>query len=103
MPLYEYECNHCGTFTDFAKMADSTLPANCPECGVTSPRIISAPRLAMVSKFARVAHERNEKSAHQPVMASKGTGKCSHSGPCNHGPVKAAPAKMPQRPWMLGH
>lgn len=103
MPLYEYVCDHCGPFTDFAKMADSAQPADCPECRSAAPRIISAPRLAMVSKSTRAAHERNEKSAHEPVMAKRGAGACSHSGPCNHGPAKAAPVKTPQRPWMLGH
>lgn len=46
MPLYEYECAHCGPFSDFRPMADYALPAICPNCSAEAPRaLISVPAM----------------------------------------------------------
>lgn len=39
---YEYECPNCGKVFERQRRADeSSLPADCPDCGEESPRIIS--------------------------------------------------------------
>ena len=65
MPLYDYRCEECGTFSAFRKMSESVNPVDCEFCGESSPRIITAPNLALVDKATRVAHERNEKFGKQ--------------------------------------
>ena len=42
MPIYEYRCNACGKqFELFQKITDDPL-AECPECGGTVERLVSA-------------------------------------------------------------
>jgi putative FmdB family regulatory protein len=121
MPIYEYECDDCGVFTALRSMSQSSLPANCEFCGCESPRILSVPRLAVLGKSQREAHERNEKSAHEPRVARRSGCGCSGSHTCKSGkdssiskpaqkvnPATGAPAlqmqtKKTARPWMLGH
>lgn len=112
MPLYEYACDSCGVFSALRKMSDSSLPAPCECCGAMSPRIVSVPRLAILDKWQRTAHERNEKSAHDPRAARRsscgctGTHTCKTKPPVN--PDSGKPGlqmqtKKTARPWMVGH
>ena len=121
MPLYEYACEECGVFTALRAMSQSSLPMNCGICGCESPRILSAPRLAVLAKSQRDAHERNEKSAHEPRVARRSSCGCSGAHTCKSSadgtiskpaqkvnPSTGAPAlqmqtKKTARPWMLGH
>ncbi|HYN55449.1 MAG TPA: zinc ribbon domain-containing protein [Methylotenera sp.] len=121
MPIYEYECDSCGVFTALRKMSESSEPAFCDECGCESPRILSVPRLAVLGKTQRDAHERNEKSANEPRVARRSSCGCSGSHTCKSGkdgsiskpaqklnPATGVPAlqmqtKKTARPWMLGH
>ena len=98
MPIYEYQCTRCGVFTRLAKMSESAAPAACPHCDAAAARILSSPRLGLLSATNRVAHERNERSAHEPRRARKSAHRCDAG--CNHKP--RAPTQA-QRPWMLGH
>lgn len=112
MPVYEYECNTCGVFTALRKMSESSEPAFCQECGAESGRILSAPRLAVLGKTQRVAHERNEKSAHEPNVGRRSSCGCTGSHTCNT-TTKINPetgkaalqmqTKRTARPWMLSH
>lgn len=45
MPLYDYHCDRCGNFRDIRPMAESERPQPCPDCGVPSERVVSAPFL----------------------------------------------------------
>jgi putative FmdB family regulatory protein len=119
MPLYDYYCKKCGLFSALRKMADSALSEKCHQCGEESERVISAPYFAYLSKSLRLAHERSEKSAHEPGIISRSACGCSgqrHS--CNSsGTNSGMPAlidktvdkgfrmqtKKTARPWMLGH
>lgn len=120
MPLYEYECETCGVFTALRRTSDSSLPAECEECGCESPRILSVPRLAMMDKGQRSAHERNERSAHEPATGRRSSCGCTGSHSCKPGagnnkavasktdPATGAPGLQMQtrksaRPWMVGH
>lgn len=97
MPMYEYGCPNCGTFEVIANISTSAEPTRCPTCQAEAPRVLSAPRLAVLSATQRRALERSEGSAHEPRRAQKhvcGNG-CSHT--------HAVRQKRGKRPWMLGH
>jgi putative FmdB family regulatory protein len=112
MPVYEYQCEDCGDFSEFRVIAERNDPALCPTCGGPAPRSISAPFLAVMSPLQRMAASRNERSRHEPQV---GSGRpCCATGGCSHTRKKAAkkegekPAlqaskKKYRRPWMLGH
>jgi putative FmdB family regulatory protein len=97
MPIYEYCCPHCGLFDALTPMSEASQPATCFDCGALSPRIISAPRLAVMGNAARRLHERNERGAHEPKHAHKHV--CD--GGCHH--AKPSERRVDKRPWMLGH
>ena len=114
MPLYEYECGECGVFTAFKKLSEYRETALCDECGCVGMRIISMPQLAILSKGQRTAHERNEKSAHEPGVRRRSSCGCTGSHTCKTGNSESSqdkPAstkyqmqtKKTARPWMLGH
>jgi putative FmdB family regulatory protein len=114
MPLYEYHCDACGTFSALRKMADAKLPAVCDHCGGESPRIISAPHFALVGQSQRIAYERNEKSAHEPASMRRSSCGCSKGGhTCKTGDSAKSTSnqsagyqmqtKKTARPWMLSH
>ena len=121
MPLYEYRCDDCGTFSAIRKMSESSLQGICKNCGAASERIISASHFALVGKDQRVAHERNEKSAHEPRVGRRSSCGCAGAHTCKTNangekngavqkvnPATGTPAlqmqtKKTARPWMLGH
>ncbi len=111
MPVYEYECNTCGVFSALRKMSESRLPAFCKACGEESRRILSVPKLAVMDKQQRTAHERNEKSAHVPKQTRRSSCGCTGSHTCNTPKVNEETGKTAfqmqtkktARPWMLGH
>ncbi|BEV08769.1 MULTISPECIES: zinc ribbon domain-containing protein [unclassified Methylophilus] len=112
MPLYEYECDSCGVFTALRKMSESSLPAYCDCCGAESPRILSVPKLAIMDKMQRSAHERNEKSANEPRTARRSSCGCTGSHTCKTKPPVNQDTGKPglqmqtkktARPWMVGH
>jgi putative FmdB family regulatory protein len=41
MPIYEYRCEHCGTFEEMQRMSDPPL-AKCPTCKRKVRRLISS-------------------------------------------------------------
>lgn len=118
MPLYEYQCEKCGVFSAFRNMSESSLAVACESCGNLGERILSAPNFALVGKATQLAHERNERSAHEPKTMRRSSCGCSGSHTCNtrtnSATVKQAANREPgngyqmqtkpsARPWMLGH
>ena len=105
MPLYEYECGSCGSFKEFQSMSRWLDPVDCPDCGELSDRTISAPQISNVNPHTKIAHQRNEKSADQPLVVKKKPHQhgaaCGHS----HGHAHKHPTHShgPSRPWMIGH
>jgi len=108
MPLYSYICESCGEFEDWQSMALSCEPAVCGQCGSLARRGVAAPRLVTMASNTRIAHDRNEKAAHEPPVVRKENHKhdgdshphrhgghgCSHGHSHSHGHG---------RPWMIGH
>jgi putative FmdB family regulatory protein len=112
MPLYDYQCDQCGSFRDWRSMSESGTDVDCPTCGEVAPRAITAPFLPVLARNTRIAHERNEKSAHEPqVMTRKqldGVGKKrGHGHGVGHGHDHHQHGKYhvhrSSRPWMIGH
>jgi putative FmdB family regulatory protein len=44
VPLYEYECPHCGSFEVIQKFSDRPLK-KCPKCGRKVEKLLSAPAI----------------------------------------------------------
>jgi putative FmdB family regulatory protein len=121
MPLYEYECGRCGVFSAMKKISAFDQPAQCDTCGESSARVISVPHYALLGKAVRIAHERNEQSAHEPRAFRRSGCGCSGKHTCQTSNRKtenvqglgvaenSQPApfqkqtKSTARPWMLGH
>ena len=54
MPIYEYNCDGCGT-TEITKSMDSPDPIKCPRCGLTGlRRIFSAQSFSVRGEHLRV-------------------------------------------------
>jgi putative FmdB family regulatory protein len=103
MPVYDYSCGACGTFSANRPMAEYREPQACPGCGEPAPRVLSAPHFADMSGARRVAHQTNERVAHAPGHA---TGHV-HGPSCGCGAVPSASAAAKSfpgaRPWMISH
>ena len=93
MPLYDYSCEKCGPFTEFRSMSQSSDPMPCPTCREAAQRILTAPFIADMDPNNRIAHQRNEKSAHEPRVVSGKPPGHRHGG----GGRRAG------RPWSIGH
>lgn len=110
MPLYEYHCGDCGPFSAWGVMDAPYAPSACPSCGDAAQRRISAPNLALMSSSTRQAHQRNERSAHEPRQTRRagcgchGAHTCSTAGAkTDHSTKLQRQTKPNARPWMLGH
>ena len=120
MPIYEFECQAHGRFDELRGFADSSHPAACPACGTMCERAVSLPRAPIMDRAIVQAHDRNEKSRHEPGVHKgslkehalfKGKARRGHvcSSSCNHG--KAAQERKSQslttyngpRPWVIEH
>jgi putative FmdB family regulatory protein len=96
MPLYEYHCV-CGNRIDQLRaLAIRDVPADCERCGALAARAVSVPRLAVVAATTRLAHERNERSAHEPQKVTRTASHQSCATNSQHSHHRG-------RPWMLGH
>lgn len=103
MPVYDYRCAACTLdFTESRPMYRYQEPAPCPQCGHAAARLITAPRLNILHAHLRLAHQTNERSAHQPRVT-----RAHQCGPgCGHAATAHLPLRQangPKRPWMLGH
>lgn len=113
MPVYEYHCHECGVFDQLRPLSEHKAPAHCPQCGQSSARVISLPRLSVISRHQRKAHETNERSQHEPKVHKASS--CCASGHCSHHKktstdsprtTNAQTLKAPvgnRRPWMISH
>jgi putative FmdB family regulatory protein len=95
MPTYTFNCARCGDFTEMRRMQLADAPATCPLCGSPAQRVFVAPYVSRMNTALRRAHERNERSAHEPRVVNAedwrresawhATGR-RHAGPrsCHH-------------------
>lgn len=116
MPLYDYQCPHCGTFDDLQPVSAASQPVPCRTCGTLSPRVIRAPGVLDMDASLRHAHSTNERSRHEPHFSTQEAREHRHE----HGPgcsccggdkgkssalYGADGSKMfpTKRPWMISH
>jgi putative FmdB family regulatory protein len=108
MPIYDYLCEACGPFSDFAPMANFEAGSTCPECSRAAPRaLLSVPHFSAMSVARRTACATNEKNAHAPET-SKRTGRhppgCGCCGTSRSKIENKATKSFPgTRPWMISH
>jgi len=113
MPVYDYQCEECGPFTDLRPMMECDAPMQCPTCGGLAPRaFLTAPHFALMPAERRLAHATNERSAHAPqhladVKARHGSGCACCGGRLSTRAVKqgknGAKSFPSSRPWMISH
>jgi putative FmdB family regulatory protein len=113
MPLYDYECENCGPFREWRRMSEWQADMACPSCSIPAPRLAAAPMLRVLSPNNRVAHERNERSAHEPKVVRREDLPPSHSHTRGHHHHDVSPLikqqfgnvhrSPPDRPLMVGH
>jgi len=105
MPVYEYDCGQCGPFSKWRSLAECSLPAECPACGVSAVKLFPVVNLRAMSSSNRLAWARNEQSAHAPHACGAGCGHNRGTTPKKprNKPRFSAPLKPNSRPWMLGH
>lgn len=110
MPIYGYDCEACGPFTEMQPMSRSSEPMSCPDCGNAAPRSISAPFIANMDSNNRIAHQRNEKSAHEPRVVSEKAGGHGHGHDHGHSHGARRNTGLGEglhnthsRPWSIGH
>ena len=106
MPSYDYGCQRCGEFSLWRPMAEYDLPQDCPDCGDSCGRVLSAmPAIAGIDAGRRAAMATNERSAHEPKRWGAHAAVC---GCCKPGGRKTLAAdgvkSFPSaRPWMISH
>ncbi len=100
MPRYDYSCDECGRFTAWRPMSEYAEPSECPTCGSPAPRAVTAPFIADMNPHTRIAHERNEKSAHEPQVESRRAPDRPDADRSGREDYQRA---YGGRPWMLGH
>lgn len=120
MPIYEYECSEHGRFDELRGFAENRLPADCPVCGARCERAVSLPRAPLLDGAVVRAHDRNEKSRHEPAVHAgrlaehavfKGKARRGHvcSPGCGHGggaaqrKAQSFLAYNGPRPWVVEH
>jgi putative FmdB family regulatory protein len=101
MPLYDYYCERCGAFEQQRPLSQAGEPVPCPSCQALAQRVITAPFLATMKSSTRKAHERNERSAHEPQVIRREPPVHEHGGPHHHHPHRHR--QRAHRPWMIGH
>jgi putative FmdB family regulatory protein len=111
MPIYDYGCETCGPFRAWRGMAEWDASVPCPNCSLLAPRLAALPMLAVLSANNRIAHEHNERSAHEPKVvrredlpADRRHHRHRHGAtPMIKQQFGDAHGSAPDRPWMVGH
>jgi putative FmdB family regulatory protein len=91
VPVYAFTCEACGSFDVTRSSGEAAAPAACPRCGADARRIFTPPGLALLAKPVRGLLDREEKSAHEPDVVARKTGR-----PLPH-------RHEPSAPWVLSH
>jgi putative FmdB family regulatory protein len=91
VPIYAFTCAECGPFDVTRPSAEVAAPVACPRCGADARRVFTPPGLALLAKPVRGLLDREEKSAHEPDVVARKTGR-----PLPH-------RHEPTAPWVLSH
>ncbi|SAL72918.1 FmdB family regulatory protein [Caballeronia peredens] len=110
MPIYQYECESCGSFDVMRSIADRDAPHCCPQCGVQTTRAItSGSMLSLMPQARRDAYATNERSAHAPTSSKSlgyrhgpGCSCCKPKTSVNEN-ARSSMKSPGGRPWMISH
>jgi putative FmdB family regulatory protein len=91
MAIYAFTCTGCGPFELSRPMAEAAAAARCPSCGATARRVYTPPGLARLAAPLRGVLDAEDRSAHEPEVASARRGR-----PLPH-------RHEPSPPWVLSH
>lgn len=69
MPRYDFRCT-CGDFTAFYAMAAVPTATDCPQCGSSARRVMTAPHLGRTASATFGLMDRAARSAHEPEVVS---------------------------------
>ncbi|SAK76035.1 FmdB family regulatory protein [Caballeronia hypogeia] len=110
MPIYQYECESCGSFDVMRSIADRDLPHLCPECGVQTTRAVTSTALSLMPQAARNAFATNERSANAPTSSKSlgyrhgpGCSCCAPRASTSNDVARPAMKSPAGRPWMISH
>lgn len=94
MPIYEFKCPDGHLSERQLPMTSETRQLDCPECGVTATRIISAPAVRRTDGKVARAVDAAQKSAYEPtVVNSLPSSGNRRATPVSHNPQHA---KLPK-------
>jgi len=79
MPLYEYECQHCGLHYERLEHASALHNGTCPECGSVARRLIGAPALKFKGSGWYV-NDYGKGNGSRPTESDKPTPAAKNSG-----------------------
>ena len=82
MPIYDYACGGCGEFSALP-LAQWRDPADCPQCGASSERIVRRAGHLGAVVGGEPARAANERSANEPRSSRAGHG--MNCGCCSGG------------------
>ncbi|HTK08584.1 MAG TPA: zinc ribbon domain-containing protein [Ktedonobacteraceae bacterium] len=97
MPLYEFQCDSCGSFTHWRAFAQASEAMICPTCQRVVRRLYTPPGLYRVPAELAKARYRAEKSAFEPEIVRR-------QRPASGEKEQAKPFQQSHgRPWQLEH
>ena len=88
MPVYVFSCHDCGSFEVARPMAEVGA-AGCPTCLGEARRVFTPPSLTRLSTPMRRVLEKEEASAHEPLVVTEKRGR----------PLRQRREPVP--PWVL--
>jgi putative FmdB family regulatory protein len=107
MPLYEFECELCGSFDRFRDHRSAAEPIACPTCGAPARRRYSAVYLNTKAWLRGATNpdlrERIERShtGEPKVVRRSPTASAADKGNSGRGEARIQSSR--DRPWMIGH
>lgn len=94
MPIYEFTCNACGSFTVQRPVAEAGARAVCPHCGSDGARVYAVNVSRGRPRRLNEALFRADATAASPGIVRR----AEHDSPARYGSV--APGA---RPWQIEH
>ncbi len=70
MALYEYRCEHDGTFDIMVPLGTAPAQSTCPVCTEPAPRVFSSPMLKSVPRGLVAALDHEEKTRESPDIVT---------------------------------
>lgn len=99
MPLYEYQCDACGTRFERLQRIDDPAPETCERCGVPSPRrVVSSPAFQFkgsgwyATDYAKSGSGASKAGSDGPATSASASSAADSSGAADSSATPASPA-----------